>query len=671
MFTSLLIANRGEIACRIIATARRLGIRTIAVYSDADAQSRHVALADEAVRLGAAPASESYLDAQKIIDAARRTGAEAIHPGYGFLSERAILPQMCAEAGIVFVGPSAAIIETMGSKIGAKSIAEGAGVSGVPGYGGDDQSDARFCEEAERIGYPLMVKASAGGGGKGMRRVFEAVDLVPALQLARQEAQAAFGDPTLLLERLLLRPRHLEVQVAGDRHGNVVHLFERDCSVQRNNQKLLEEAPAPNLPPAVRARLLSAGVAVAKAVRYDNVGTVEFILGECESEPYFLEMNTRLQVEHTVTEAITGEDLVEWQLRIAAGEPLPSKQDDIVSFGHAIEARVTAERADKDFRPDAGTIVDYEEPTSVRVDSGVAAGATVTLFYDSLLSKVIAFGDTREAARVKLEASLRSYRILGPATTTAFLADCLTRPLFAEGRASTSFIAEAFPDGWKAPERHRAGALQAAAILALTTRPAREREDAGRVGDSAWTRLPGFRTLAPAGAHARLAGRIADADGSRGEAIAVSVLGTDRYAVTRGGSTETVRLERHGSRFTLHGETGRTPGIFHDNDARIDLALCGEAYAFRFVREVDLPVGAAGASGQGEIVSPMPGVVAEMRIAEGDSVAAGAVVAVLESMKLFVPVKAESAGIAGPIRRKVGETVSAGDLLVAISPRED
>ncbi len=499
MFHSLLVANRGEIAVRIMRTCRRLGIRTVAVFSDADRDARHVAEADEAVRIGPAPARESYLRPDAIMEAAQRTGAQAIHPGYGFLSERPDLPDLCAGAGRIFVGPSAACIRAMGPKIGSKLIAERAGVPSVPGYAGDDQSTVRLAEEARRIGFPVMIKASAGGGGKGMRRVHGADELGPALDLARREAEAGFGDPSLLIEKLVLRPRHLEVQVAGDRHGHVVHLFERDCSVQRNNQKVLEEAPAPNLAPAVRARLLDRGVALARAIGYDNLGTVEFILEEGHDDPWFLEMNTRLQVEHPVTEAITGFDLVEWQIRIAAGEPLPARQDEIRERGHAIEARITAERADQGFRPDSGPILGYREPPDLRVDSGVAAGSAVTLFYDSLLAKAIAAGETREVARARLAAGLRDFPILGPATTIPFLVSALDHPIFAGGRATTRFIEDAFPDGW-APDRSAARLARAVAAVLGTEarrRPSRPPTPGrGSAGSGSWPRPAGPRRRA-------------------------------------------------------------------------------------------------------------------------------------------------------------------------------
>ncbi len=491
MFQSVLVANRGEIAVRIMRTCRRLGLRTIGVYSDADRHALHVATADEAVRIGPATARDSYLNLSAIMEAARRTGAEAIHPGYGFLSEKPELAKACATAGVAFVGPSAAAISAMGQKIGAKRVAASAGVPSVPGYAGDDQSIDRLIAEALTMGLPVMVKASAGGGGKGMRRVMTEDELKPAIELAQREAQAAFGDPTLLIERLILRPRHLEVQVAGDKHGNVVHLFERDCSIQRNNQKLVEEAPAPGLSGKMRDKLLTGGVALARAVGYDNLGTVEFILEEGREEPWFLEMNTRLQVEHPVTELITGLDLVELQLRVASGEALPFRQSEVRVHGHAIEARVTTERADDGFQPDIGPILAYREPSAARVDSGVAAGSEVTQFYDSMVAKVIGFGVDREAARVRLAAALRNFALLGPATTLQFTVDCIDHPLFVEGRATTRFIEEAFPGGWKPAKGDRRLARAVAAVLGSGRGTA---DDSG----DAWKTLTGFRLLGPA-----------------------------------------------------------------------------------------------------------------------------------------------------------------------------
>ncbi len=653
---SLLVANRGEIAVRIVRTCRRLGIRTVAVYSDADRDAVHVAAADEAVRIGPAPARESYLRADAIMAAAARTGAEAVHPGYGFLSERPELPRLCAAAGVVWVGPSADRIEIMGPKIGAKRIAQQAGVPSVPGYSGDDQSTARLTEAAAEIGFPIMVKASAGGGGKGMRRVFEPAELAPALDLARREAEAAFGDPALLLERLVLRPRHLEVQVAGDHHGGVVHLFERDCSVQRNNQKVLEEAPAPNLPTATRALLLERGVAIARAIQYDNLGTVEFILEQGQDEPWFLEMNTRLQVEHPVTESITGQDLVEWQIRIACGERLPLTQDAITGQGHAIEARITAEAAEHGFRPDAGGILVYHEPPGLRVDSGVAAGSEVTLFYDSLLAKAIGAGATREAARARLAAGLRNFAILGPATTLPFLADALDHPIFVAGEATTRFVEDAFPEGWQPPRRHARLARAVAAVLAATP--------ADAAVSSAWSTLTGFRVLAHAGG-AAAAHLVVD-----GGPVTVLAMPGGRRVRDAEGEIE-MRLRCDGAAITVEAGGQIASGWFARDGETVHVMLAGEAHRFDVIPAVRVGGGAAGPSGgSGAVLAPMPGVVAEVRVAEGEAVEAGQVVAVLESMKLFTSLAAEIAGIATEIDCAAGQTVSAGKRLMAIVAKD-
>ena len=659
MIGSLLIANRGEIAMRIMRTCARLGIRTIAVYSDADRDAPHVAAADDAVRIGPAPARDSYLRADAIMAAAARSGAEAIHPGYGFLSEQPALPALCAAAGCVYVGPSADRIAAMGGKIGAKRIAAAAGVPSVPGYGGDDQSNARFVAAAREIGFPLMVKASAGGGGRGMRPVFAAAELPGALDLARREAQAAFGDPALLIEKLVQRPRHLEVQVVGDKHGDVVHLFERDCSVQRNHQKVLEEAPAPNLPAAVREKLLGRAVALARAIGYDNLGTVEFIMAQGGDEPWFLEMNTRLQVEHPVTEAITGLDLVEWQIRIACGERLPLMQDAIRVRGHAIEARVTAERADQGFRPDAGRIVCYREPGGIRIDSGVAQGSEVTLFYDSLAAKAIASGDTRGAARARLAAGLRDFTILGPATTIPFLIDAVEHPSFASGDATTRFIEEAFPDGWTPPRRHRRLARAVAAVLSLS--------DQAPSAASAWTRLAGFRVLASAGGVAATVLSVADEDGAADVVVTAPPDGGRR--VRDGDGECDLRLRCEGQDFDAELDGRVVRGSFARAGDRLWLALAGEAYAFTVAAAARVASATAGAAtGSGAVLATMPGVIAEVRVAAGDAVAAGDVVVVLESMKLFTALAATCAGTVADVACRPGDTVQTGQRLIRIEP---
>jgi len=655
MIGSLLVANRGEIAVRVMRTCRRLGIRTIAVYSDADREARHVAFADEAVRIGPASARESYLRPDAILEAAARSGAQAIHPGYGFLSEKPDLPRLCVEAGRVFVGPSAQCIVAMGAKIGAKRIAAEAGVPSVPGYIGADQSAGRLAEEARRIGFPLMIKASAGGGGKGMRKVFEACELRPAIDLARREAEAAFGDPALLVEKLVLRPRHLEVQIAGDKHGSIVHLFERDCSVQRNNQKVLEEAPAPNLACALRTKLHERAVALARAIGYDNLGTVEFILEDGEDDPWFLEMNTRLQVEHPVTEAITGFDLVEWQIRIASGEPLPATQEQISESGHAIEARITAERADQNFRPDAGRIVGYREPSTIRVDSGVGEGSEVTLFYDSLLAKAIAKGDTRDAARLKLIAGLRDFAILGPSTTIPFLIDALDNPIFASGRATTRFIEDAFPEGWASPRPHARLARAAAALLALEAAPS-------AASPSAWTSLSGFRILGVA--ETRL---IATAGGETFR-LTVQAAGGDRRAFDDQGEIA-LSLTAKGEGLEIETEGRILRGAFERSAGLVRLMLDGEIYEIGVAPETAVAGGSkAGAVGSGAVLAPMPGVVAEVRAEVGDRVEVDQVVVVLESMKLFTSLAASIAGTVADIACRAGETVPAGKRLLLIEP---
>ncbi|CAH1667284.1 Biotin carboxylase / Biotin carboxyl carrier protein [Hyphomicrobiales bacterium] len=661
MIGSLLVANRGEIAVRIMRTCRRLGIRTVAVFSDADRDAQHVAFADEAVRIGPAAARDSYLRAEAVMEAAARSGAEAIHPGYGFLSEKPDLPLLCRQAGRIFVGPSAECIVAMGPKIGSKLIAEKAGVPSVPGYAGEDQSNAALAAAAARIGYPVMIKASAGGGGKGMRRVFTAEELVPAIEMARAEAQAAFGDPALLIEKLVMRPRHLEVQVAGDRHGNVVHLFERDCSVQRNNQKVLEEAPAPHLAPAIRAKLLERGVALARAIGYDNLGTVEFILEDGFDEPWFLEMNTRLQVEHPVTEAITGYDLVEWQIRIAAGERLPALQPEIRESGHAIEARITAERADQGFRPDTGRIEGYAEPAAIRVDSGIRAGSEVTLFYDSLLAKAIAAGPNRATACARLAAGLRDFAILGPATTLPFLIDAIEHPLFAEGKATTRFIEEAFPDGWTAKRPRQRLARAVAALLWL-----REQE-ATRPNVDAWNTLSGFRLLAPSGGVA--ASRLIAEEEEGATKLEVRHLpGGRRLVLDRDGTIE-LALRVTGESFEITIEDRILRGSLAASGGRIRLMLEGETFDIAIGSEAR-PAAAtgAGATGSGAVLAPMPGVVAEVRIAPGDRVEAGQIVVVLESMKLFTSLPAGVGGIVADVACLAGDTVQAGKRLVLIEP---
>jgi len=447
--TRVLVANRGEIALRVIRACREMGIETVAVYSDADATARHVRAADAAVRVGPPPAAESYLNIPALIAAAQKSGADAVHPGYGFLSERAAFARACVDAGLIFIGPPADAIERMGSKIGARTLMEQAGVPVVPGRTPADQSDAGIAAAADAIGFPVLVKASAGGGGKGMRAAHDAATLAEAIPSARREAQAAFGDGTLYVERLIQRPRHVEIQVFADAHGNAVHLFERECSIQRRHQKIVEESPSPVLTPAVRDRMGKAAVAAATSAGYRNAGTIEFLLEGAGDAArfYFLEMNTRLQVEHPVTEMVTGTDLVRAQLLVASGRPLPWRQEDLAQRGHAIECRVYAEDPSSGFLPQAGPLALYREPDGpgIRVDSGVEEGTAVPVQYDPMLAKLIANGETRDAAIARAVAALRQFPILGVRTNVAFLIRTLEHPAFRAGDLHTGFVDEHLP----------------------------------------------------------------------------------------------------------------------------------------------------------------------------------------------------------------------------------
>lgn len=660
MFESILIANRGEIACRIIKTCRRLGIRTIAVHSEADRDALHVRLADEAIAIGPAPARDSYLRADRIIEAALATGAQAIHPGYGFLSERLDLIAACEKAGITFIGPSATAIDAMGDKIRSKQIAREAGVPGVPGYDGADQARDMLKREALRVGLPVMVKASAGGGGKGIRKVEQEADLDAAISAASSEAQAAFGDGRLLIEKFVTRPRHVEVQVAGDRHGAIVHLFERDCSVQRSNQKLIEEAPAPNLRDETRAALHDYALRLSRAISYDNLGTVEFLVDAVTQEVFFLEMNTRLQVEHPVTEAITGLDLVEWQIRIAAGEPLPLAQDEIRCSGHAIEARLTAERADRGFRPDTGVIRLWREPEGVRVDSGITTGSEITPHYDSLLAKVIAHAPERKSAIQRLAGGLDGMTVLGPATTRAFLADALRTPSFAKGEATTLFLSENFPGGWKPPAVPQDLLNAVAAALWLTARRTAP-------ASTPWHALKGFRLLAPAGrpatTHLAIGADAARLAVETHEGFLRIAAAGDRHdiALRRGRSEAEWVVTMSGASQMAHAicDAGGLLLRLGGFEGRLEIALAIEAAAAR--RD-------AGADSSNTLRAPMPGTVAALHVGVGDTVEARQVVAVLESMKLFMELKSPAGGTVQRIGPRAGSTVAAGDILVAIEP---
>jgi acetyl/propionyl-CoA carboxylase alpha subunit len=622
MFASVLIANRGEISRRIIRTARRLGIRGIAVYSEADAAAPFVGEADEAVLIGPAAARESYLVPEKILAAARETGAAAIHPGYGFLSENADFAQAVIDAGLIWIGPRPSSIRAMGLKDAAKALMMKAGVPTTPGYLGEDQSEPRLLAEAERIGYPVLIKAVAGGGGKGMRKVEKAQDFVAALAACRREAKAAFGDERVLLEIYVMRPRHLEVQVFGDKNGNVVHLFERDCSLQRRHQKVIEEAPAPGMTEAVRAAICGAAVKAAKAVDYEGAGTIEFIAdasaGLRGEKIWFMEMNTRLQVEHPVTESITGQDLVEWQFRVAAGERLPLSQEQITLNGHAIEARLYAENPETGFLPSIGTLTHLKLPTRhIRIDSAVEQGSEVTPYYDPMIAKLIVHAPNRAAAASHLAAACRAAEIWPVKTNAAFLANALLQEDFLAGDVDTGFIEFHLPAliGVAEPS---AKVLQAAAAarLAVYRTPAA---------------LSGFRLNAPPRVEVRL---------------------------QHGAQTHLVRLH----------PPLRPAGISvvsHEDET----IVFEDGRAFAFTEVTASPDRGAGIS-DGAVLSPMPGHILSVAAAEGDLVSKGTALLVMEAMKMEMTLTAPIDGIITGLTVKPGERVAEGVVLLRLTAKD-
>jgi 3-methylcrotonyl-CoA carboxylase alpha subunit len=637
MFESLLIANRGEIACRVIRTAKRLGLRTVAVYSDADAVALHTRLADLAVRLGPAPARESYLAIERVIDAARSEGVEAIHPGYGFLSENTAFAVACASAGIAFVGPSAVAIEAMGSKRAAREAMAQAGVPVLPGYHGAAQELADLEREARRVGLPLIVKPSAGGGGKGMQIVTDWAQLRGALEAARRLAASAFADPTLLLERYLGAPRHVEVQVLADAHGQVLHLGTRDCSVQRRHQKLIEEAPAPGIEPALLERLHAAAVTVARRIGYTNAGTVEFLYHD--GEFWFMEMNTRLQVEHPVTEAIFGLDLVEWQLRIAAGERLPFTQAALTARGHAIEVRVCAEDPDAEFAPSAGRLrrADWPERLAgLRVDAGFAAGDSVPTDYDSLLGKIVAHGRDRADALARLRRALGVTRFAGLADNVGWLARALATPAFAAGGVSTGFLGEQ-AEALAAPPTPAQPVLQAAAqaLFALPQTAARAlaRPSPWELGDAFRVNLRATRaaTFRWRGGVYRI--------GLFGEAMLPPGAATAAAPASPGTTVE----------------------------ATTDEVLVWQgAEKYLLVPDDPRRFSGSGVAGEGELVARLPGVVVQVAVAVGDEVTAGQLLLVIEAMKMEHAITAPRAGTVRTLHCAIGERVEEGRTLVEL-----
>ncbi|MDB4941272.1 MAG: Methylcrotonyl-CoA carboxylase biotin-containing subunit [Labilithrix sp.] len=666
MFDSLLIANRGEIACRIIGTARRLGLRTVAVYSDADAGARHVRLADEAVHLGPAAARESYLVVDKIIAAAKATGAQAIHPGYGFLSENPLLAEACAAAGIVFVGPSPEAIRAMGDKASAKAIMAKAGVPVTPGYHGTDQSPANLAAEAEKIGYPVIIKATGGGGGKGMRRVDRAADFASSLLSCRREAKSAFDSEDVLIEKYVVRPRHVELQVFGDTHDNYVSVFERDCSVQRRHQKVLEEAPAPGLSPEQRRKMGETAVLAAKAVRYVGAGTVELIV-EPSGEFYFMEMNTRLQVEHPVTEQITGLDLVEWQLRVAAGEPLPKKQSELTVRGHSIEARIYAENPDAGFAPSVGKLVHLVTPqpsAQVRIDTGVEEGDSITTHYDPMIAKLIVWGHDRAEALRNMQGALDQYQVVGVANNVEFLGRLVRTRSFTEPDLDTSLI-EREAKALEAPHDAVPEDAFIAAAAAEIDRARRASSDRASDAGSPWA-LDGFRLGAPAPHVVTLrAGetvREVRATASASGALTVRSGTPDEVAKAPAGEVRFSPRGHHAAQLDAGGRTVRATVV--PQGARRIVFLAGRRWELELVDPLD--VAASADTHEGGLKAPMPGKVIAHLVAPGTKVTKGTPLLVLEAMKMELTVSAPRDATVASFRFGVGEQVSEGADLVVL-----
>ena len=676
MFKKILIANRGEIACRVAATARRMGIATVAVYSEADARARHVLACDEAVAIGGASPRDSYLRADRILAAALATGAQAVHPGYGFLSENAEFAQACADAGIAFIGPPPAAIAAMGSKSAAKTLMEKAGVPLVPGYHGQDNDPALLAREAGRIGYPVLIKASAGGGGKGMRRVDRAEDFAAALASCQREAQSSFGNDHVLVERYVLRPRHIEIQVFGDSQGQCIHLFERDCSVQRRHQKVLEEAPAPGMSAARRGEMGAAAVAAAQAVGYVGAGTVEFIaeeIGDGDLRFYFMEMNTRLQVEHPVTEAITGLDLVEWQLRVASGEPLPLRQDQLKIHGHAIEARICAENPDAGFLPATGRLdvlrwpahvgfcrnadgEGFHDPAPVRVDAGVGEGDAISPHYDSMIAKLIVWGEDRAQALARLAAALADTHIVGLHTNVAFLRRVVASASFATAELDTALI-----------ERERAVLLDqpplALAVAAAGAVAQALAEDAALSGADPWSRRDGWRIAGGARRHFDIehAGVVHGVTLTRPHSTATDARQTLQIgdqlwplaARALGGPLHDVVLGERRLRLSVYAQ-GERVAVFAPEGSAV-------------LRQIDAIAHAGeGAAELGRLTAPMPGKVIAFLVQPGDAVVKGQALAVMEAMKMEHTLHAPRDGVVAELLYAVGDAVADGGELLRL-----
>jgi len=655
--STILVANRGEIACRIFRTVRAMGLRSIAVYSEADADAPHVRMADASACIGPAPAAESYLDGAAIIAAAKSLGADAIHPGYGFLSENASFAAACENADLRFIGPDAEAIEIMGNKAESKRRMIAAGVPCIPGYEGTDQHDETLISAAERIGFPIMVKAAAGGGGRGMRLVHTPAELLGALQRARSEALNAFGSDELILERAVLQPRHVEIQVFADTHGQVIHLGERDCSVQRRHQKVLEESPCPVMTDALRAAMGKSAVKVAQAINYRGAGTVEFLL-DAEHNFYFLEMNTRLQVEHPVTELVTGQDLVEWQIRIAQGEPLPCAQESIGWQGHAIEARLYCEDPAEDFLPATGHI-DAWLPANgegLRIDDGICSGSDVSPYYDPMVAKIVAHGPTRDVARRRLICALKGSVLFGPTTNKAFLISALQREDFAQGKATTAFIGEQFASGFSSLPDPRLPAvaavllrqLQAAEHQAASLSSLRELQNWSSGFTPSYTTSFGTAEDAPV---LRIQ--------ARGSHFRVSD-GTTEWQIDAPTPVETVQGE------IVVAVDGEQLRVTYLRMGYADLWLAHDGHEQRFIDRLTTPQSATAAAGSGDIVAPMHGVVLSVHVQPGDTVKRGDALAVLEAMKMQHELVSAVTGTVVETRVTPGQQVAANEVLIRI-----
>ena len=692
MFKKILIANRGEIACRVAATARRMAVQTVAVYSDADADAKHVHACDESVHIGGSAPKDSYLRWEKIIAAAKSTGAQAIHPGYGFLSENEEFAQACADAGLVFIGPPASAILAMGLKAEAKRLMEKAGVPLVPGYHGTDQDPARLKNEADRIGYPVLIKASAGGGGKGMRIVEKTNDFDAALASCRREATSSFGDDAVLIEKYVERPRHIEIQVFGDSHGDCVWLFERDCSVQRRHQKVLEEAPAPGMTPAMRKQMGEAAVAAAKAVNYVGAGTVEFIVeqvsrshtaGMSPRHPradgddavgdeapimnfFFMEMNTRLQVEHPVTEAITGLDLVEWQLRVASGEPLPLKQEQLQIRGHAIEARICAENPDNNFLPATGTLRVYRKPActaferanvsdtgvAVRIDDGVREGDAISPYYDSMIAKLIVHADTREQALARLNQALAQTHIVGLATNVQFLRHVVRSPSFAQANLDTTLI-----EREKAVLFHQepVGLAQAAAAAVAQTLL----DERALEGRDPFSRRDGWRShgVTTRRFQFEFQGQVHEAE--------LAYLHDGALTLTIAGTSGPLEFARNGAGIDLR-YAGQRQTVSVYSTGEIDHVFTARG-ATQILATNLLAHAGEGLADSGRLTAPMPGKVVSFSVKAGDKVSKGQALAVMEAMKMEHTIAAPADGVVAEVLYAPGDQVAEGAELLKLT----